>query len=178
VLVVDGDAASPTLDGQLGLTRSPGLTDVLSGRSQLPETVHHPDESSQVSVLTVGANAGARRWTSNDLTRLFSYSRKARRFDGVVVSLTSAAMPDGVALGMELGLHQAVVLAVDPTRTKRRQLGELIHAFGGPDEVCGLLLVTNETAAVEMRRLARRWGSASSVMDRGLESETSPEELS
>ncbi len=162
VLVVDGDADAPTLHLQLGVGRSPGVAEVLTGRSRLPESVHQPHDSSGVSVLTVGDTTGDGRWATADLTRLLGANTAARRFDTVVFSLTSASMPNGLGAGVEIGLDQGLVLVVDPKRTRRRQLGELVHAFGGPDEVDGLLFLPHETATVEIRRLARRWGAGES----------------
>ncbi len=154
-LVVDGDPTSPTLDAKFGVGRSPGLAEVLSGTSTLQEAVHPLGDSGNLSLLTVGRGDGQR--LSSDLTRFLGSARSSGRFDAIVVSLTSAAMPDGAAAGLEIGLDRPVVLVVDPTRTSRRQLGELLHAFGGSDEIGGLVLLTNETATIEIRRLANRW---------------------
>lgn len=152
-LVVDGDVVTPTLDAQLGLRRTPGLAEVLRGDSGLSEAVQDLDRAGRMSLLPVGD--GSSRLPISDLNRFLS-SARASRYDGVVISLTSAAMPDRAAAGLGLGLERSVVLVIDPTRTSRRQLRELVHAFGGPDEVDGLLLATHETATSEIRRLAGR----------------------
>lgn len=152
-LVVDGDIVTPTFDSQLGVARTPGLTEVLRGDCGLGEAVQELDRAGRMSVLSVGD--GSFRLTTTELNR-FLASARAPRYDAIVVSLTSAAMPDRVAAGLGLGLDRSVLLVIDPTRTTRRQLRELVHAFGGHDEVDGLLLATHETATAEIRRLARR----------------------
>ncbi|MCP3913432.1 MAG: hypothetical protein GY713_21095 [Actinomycetia bacterium] len=156
VLVVDGDMVSPTLDSHLGLARTPGLKEVLRGKSTINDTIHSIEAMPGIAVLTTGTTDNA-KWVAADVTRFLGHARSLRRFDATVVSLTSAAMPAGVAVNLGLEIDQAVILVVNPNRTRRRQLGELIHTFGGLDEVGGLLLVDHETASTEIRRLSRLW---------------------
>ncbi len=164
VLVVDGDVTSPTLDGHLGVARTPGMKEMINGKSTVADSVHSIEALPGIAVLTTGGSDDT-KWGTADVNRFLNFAQSLHRFQATVVSLTSAAMPAGVANNLGLEVDHAVILVVDPNRTRRRQLRELIHAFGGPDEVGGLLLVDHETASIELRRLSRLWRDRAPALD-------------
>jgi len=169
VLIIDADPKRPTLDIQLGIDREPGLADVLGGRSPLMEAVHQLEDKESVSVLSVGSQGDHGRWSTADLTRFLASTRAALRFDVIVMSLSSASMPSGVASVLEVELDNAMVLTFDPEATTRRQVNELIHTFGGPDSVAGLVLMTGRRATTELGWLARRWATTPGIEVSALE---------
>ncbi len=65
-------------------------------------------------------------------------------------------MPDGLASAVA-ELRGSTILVIDPERTKRTELSEFVHGFGGQDDVVAVLLLTEAAATAETGRLAARW---------------------
>ncbi len=152
-LVIDGEGPEPNLHRRLGLPQGPGLAEVVSGQQRLADAVFVSPTKANMSLLTAGGRDGTRVPLAGDraLDRL-----AADDYEFIIVNMGATAMSDGVA-GAVAELRQSTILVVDPEKTKRRELNDLFHGFGGHDDVIAILLLTNAAAAAETKRLAARW---------------------
>ncbi len=151
-LVVDGESREPNFHRRLGLSQAPGLAEVATGTSSIAEAVLEPQIKSRVSLLTSGGREGSREELPAD-TLLVQLQPV---FEFVIVNVSSTTILDG--LGVEVAEQgQSTILVVDPERTKRRDLSELVHSFGGHQDVIAILLMTRSAAVAETKRLAVRW---------------------
>ncbi|MGI9597859.1 MAG: hypothetical protein ACR2QK_16970, partial [Acidimicrobiales bacterium] len=153
-LVIDGEGPEPNLHRRLGLPQGPGLAEVFSGEQPLAEAVFVSPARSNMSLLTAGGRDGTRSPLDGD--RALDRLGASGDYEFIIVNLGATAMSDGVA-GAVAELRQSTILVIDPERTKRRELSDLVHGFGGHDDVIAILLLTNAAAAAETKRLAARW---------------------
>ncbi|MEM9566065.1 MAG: hypothetical protein AAGA93_25825 [Actinomycetota bacterium] len=152
-LVVDGDPLDPSMHWWLGLPRRPGLQEVMAEDRSLADAVYRPVGRAEVSLLTAGGEGDdpATRERETDgpiLDRLPGYAC-------VVVSVGSDSPIDDVAASL-IELRRSTVLVVDPERTTRRRLAELVHGYGGQEDVIAIILMANRAAVAETKRLAAR----------------------
>ena len=149
-LVVDGGNAEPNIHRRLGLPMEPGLAEWMNGHGDLEDAVFE-SETSPVSVLT----AGHRQGDATTAAAPESLQVLANRYDLVIINVGSTQLLDGVAAAAA-EQPKSTILVLDPDKTKRRGLGELVHGYGGHDGVVGILLLTRSAAATETTRLASR----------------------
>lgn len=151
-LVVDGDRHDPSLHWWLSLPRAPGLDDVATERLAVSEAVFESEAKAEVSLLTAGGDGDTEPSPTDDLLDTLSPG-----YDCVVVDIGVDATLDGIAAEVA-GLRNSTVLVIDPERTTRRRLAELVHGFGGHEDVVAILLLTRAAASAETSRLsARAW---------------------
>lgn len=151
-LVVDGEGTDPNMHRRLGLPQGPGLAEVMNGKQPLAEAVFESQAKSEISVLTAGGSGGKRQ----SLPAKDALDQLGAGYDFLIVNVGSTALLDGVASAVA-EQRQSTILVFDPEKTKRRKLSELVHGFGGHEDVVAILLLTKAAAATETTRLADRW---------------------
>ncbi|MGH1490164.1 MAG: hypothetical protein ACRBK7_12350 [Acidimicrobiales bacterium] len=151
-LVVDGEGPKPNMHRRLGLPQSPGLAEVVDGGHALSDAVFESLAKSDVALLTSGGSDGSRQplAAENALAQLGS------GYEFIIVTVSSTGLLDGVA-GAVAEQRESTVLVLDPARMKRRKLSELVHGFGGHEDVIAIFLISKSAAAEETKRLAARW---------------------
>ncbi len=167
-LVVDGEGPEPNMHRRLGLPQGPGLAEVVNGQEALPETVFESQAKSNVSLLTAGGKDGAKA----EVTATNPLERLGAGYDFVIINVGSTALLDGVAAAVA-EQRKSTILVLDPEKAKRRKLSEVVHGFGGHEDVIAILLLTRSAAAAETTRLAARWWSRKPANGNNPKSETS-----
>lgn len=153
-LVIDGEGSEPNLHRRLGLPQGPGLAEVYAGEERLAEAVFVSPSRANLSLLTAGGRDGSRSPLPGD--RLLDRLGTAGDYEFIIVNLGAESMPDGIA-GALAEMRQSTILVLDPEKTKRRELSDVVHGFGGHDDVIAILLLTKAAASAETKRLAARW---------------------
>lgn len=117
VLLVDADLRRPAIADLLGLSSTPGLADVLSGRATLNAAMVHPVEFPNLCILPAGdgRHAAAELLASERWPGIIEQFRT--QFDLVIVDAT----PIAVVADFELLQHvsDGVVVVVRPDHTDR-----------------------------------------------------------
>lgn len=118
VLVVDADSRAPRVHDLLGLSRGPGLSDVLTGAAELTGAVRPLDDAGKVSALTVGSN-GLDPTSLSDAKAVQSLIDDLRsRFEWVFVDTAPLlTAPSGAVLAR---LSDGVIYAARYGRTRGR----------------------------------------------------------
>lgn len=151
-LVTDADRRDPSLHWWLSLPRRPGLEDIARGEVTVTDAVFHSEGRAEVSLLTAGGDGGPGVESDDDLLETLSADH-----DCLVVYVGADAALEGVASTVA-GLRNSTVLVIDPERMTRRRLAELVHGYGGHEDVIAILLMTKAAAAAETKRLsAKSW---------------------
>ena len=194
VLVADGEHVSPNMHRSLALTRSPGIEEVLAGEAPLASTVNESQSGGDVSLLTAGGedtdgdmagdmgfaddraddgararangSEGTRRRPSFDARTKQILGRLRVGYDVVLIHVGSNSslntLPKEVA-----GLRRSTILVIEPERTTRNQLRDLVHGSGGHEAVVAILLMDKAAIAADAKRLAgQRWERPSVPVDR------------
>lgn len=150
-LVVDADRRDPSLHWWLSLPRQPGLADIATGEVTVPEAVFESEARAEVALLTAGGDG--RRVDGTDEAGDDLLDQLTANHDCVVVYVGADAALEGVAATVA-GLRNSTVLVIDPERMTRRRLAELVHGYGGHEDVIAILLMTRAAAAAETKRLS------------------------
>ncbi|MEM7323191.1 MAG: Wzz/FepE/Etk N-terminal domain-containing protein [Actinomycetota bacterium] len=151
-LVVDADPNEPAMHRWLALPRQPGLSEVAAGDDDLATVVFESQAGSELALLTAGGDEGPRDPIPTDR----AMDLLTPGYDCVVAYVGPAANLDGVAASIA-ALRRSTVLVVDPDRTTRRRLAELVHGYGGYEDVVAILLMTRSATKAETSRLSARW---------------------
>lgn len=162
-LVIDGEGSEPNLHRRLGLPQGPGLAEVYAGEERLAEAVFVSPTRANLSLLTAGGRDGSRSPLPGD--RLLDRLGTAGDYEFIIVNLGAESMPDGIA-GALAEMRESTILVLDPEKTKRRDLNDVFHGFGGHDDVIAILLLTKAAASAETKRLAARWWNREGVEDK------------
>jgi len=128
VLIVDADLRRPGIHTLLGLSRGPGLADVLAGTATLPDAlIELPDH--HLTVLRAGESS---RWPtemlgSGQMRRLLDTLRS--QFDRIILDTAPAHLADaGVLAPMTDGTVMVVRAGQTPKPAIERALGALAGA--------------------------------------------------
>lgn len=168
-LVIDGERSEPNLHRRLGLPQGPGLNEVMLGHERLRDAVFKSTDRSDLALLTAGGTDGTRQHLAAD----DALERLGSDYDFVIVNVGSTTLLDGVASAVA-EQPRSTILVFDPQKAKRRDLGDLVHGFGGHEEVAAILLVTKSAGRAETRRLADRWWQRRSTNESGPARATEP----
>ena len=153
-LVVDADRRDPSLHWWLSFPRRPGLSDVADGTVSVRDAVFESEAKAEVSLLTAGGDGSTESDQPDDDDLLDDL---AADHDCVVVYVKADTALEGVAATVA-AQRNSTVLVIDPERMTRRRLAELVHGFGGHEDVIAILLMTRSAAAADTKRLsARTW---------------------
>ncbi len=151
-LVADADRRDPSLHWWLSLPRRPGLEDIARGEVAVTDAVFQSEARAEVSLLTAGGDGGQATEPDDDLLEQLSEDH-----DCLLVYVGADAALEGIASTVA-GLRNSTVLVIDPERMTRRRLAELVHGYGGHEDVIAILLMTKAAAAAETKRLsAKSW---------------------
>jgi len=181
-LVADADRRDPSLHWWLSLPRRPGLEDIARGEATVGEAAFRSEARAEVSLLTAGGDGdegrdgdgdrgpGGQPTDSDD----HLLDTLGADHDCVLVYVGADAALEGIASTVA-GLRSSTVLIIDPERMTRRRLAELVHGYGGHEDVIAILLMSKAAAAAETRRLsAKSWTRGDG---RRIESITPPRRL-
>lgn len=132
VLLVDGDVGRPTLHAAFGQDASPGVSDVVLGRTSLRAAIRPATGGSRAAILTAGWPQTAASSGVNQVRALQDMLPLAGA-DQVLISVTQSSGLDGMLL-IGHAFPNAIVLVLDPSdlRVKRvRQLVDQLRGVGG-----------------------------------------------
>ncbi len=168
-LVADADRRDPSLHWWLSLPRRPGLEDIASGQVTVGDAVFQSEARAEVALLTAGGrgrgaddSGASSRGQSNSDGQPFDTEADLldelnADHDCLVAYVGADAALEGLASAVA-GLRNSTVLVIDPERMTRRRLADLVHGYGGHEDVIAILLMTKAAAAAETKRLsARSW---------------------
>jgi len=136
VILVDADLRASTVHSLFGLSRTPGLADVLAGRVTLDEALVHVPELN-LTLLPAGTEAPfpTELLGSNAMRRTIDTLRS--RFDRIVLDVPAVApLADA---GTVASLADGVVMVVRAGVTQRPALDRAVAAFED-NHVVGLVL--------------------------------------
>lgn len=141
VLAVDADLRAPRLHEVFGADISPGLSDVLTGRSQLDASIQAP-HGGKLLLMAAGDRSGnACMLVASEAMRELLARLRDR---GGVVLLDSPPLESGPEVQALAGMADKVLLVVRADHTDQREAQNARESLGGPDSQRVLGVVLND----------------------------------